>query len=172
MGLLMVSYKSVETVDSSSYSEEDENIFVVDSTNHGFAVRGTHEGLVLGARYRGVDPLAYGWSYAWYNKFREELSQVLLGVGPRVVWHAPEDWVGKPGVGLIDFSDSSGVIGPVMASRLADELGASEEYVLGEWSPESVKDDHLLGAYKDFSRNYAQVLELMRHARSGCVVFQ
>lgn len=73
-------------------------------------------------------------SYGGYNRWRDSLSQLVLGVPAERVWHSPVLY--DRCVELINFSDCEGVIGPVTSEKLAADMcavreqffSASEEY--------------------------------------------
>lgn len=78
-------------------------------------------------------------SYSGYNRWREKLSLLALGVMPEEVWDQPELYRGKPFVELIHFSDCEGVIGPKTSAKLAKDFvefkeRAEEDEGLKEYS--------------------------------------
>ena len=56
--------------------------------------------------------------YGHYNRWREKLCLVMLGVEPEEVWRNPDAFKGKPFVDLINFADNEGIIGPATAGYL------------------------------------------------------
>ena len=61
-------------------------------------------------------------SYGGYNRWRNELCQVMLGVNARVVWESPSKWSDSEFYELIDFSDCEGFIGPRTCAKLARDF--------------------------------------------------
>ncbi len=57
-------------------------------------------------------------SYSGYNNWREQLSQLMLGVKPETVWRNPDQFKYSPFVELIHFSDCEGSIGPDTSRKL------------------------------------------------------
>lgn len=57
-------------------------------------------------------------SYSSYNQFRDDLCRAIHGVSSHHVYENLEDYVGKPFIGLINFSDCDGMIGPEISSIL------------------------------------------------------
>ena len=79
---------------------------------------------------------AGSWSYSGYNRWREAVSMLALGVMPRRVWDNPEDFAGQPFAELIHFADNEGTIGPVVAARLAVDFATYDDKardVMDEW---------------------------------------
>ena len=100
---------------------------------------GRADGIKCGACYAAeeddVGEAGY-WSYGGYNRWREALSMLALGVMPRRVWDKPDDFAGQPFVELINFSDCEGTIGPDVAARLAVDFATYDEKARGamdEW---------------------------------------
>jgi hypothetical protein len=65
-------------------------------------------------------------SYGGYNAWREALAR-LVGVTPRQVWDAPDRYADLPFVGLINFSDCEGAIGPEASAALARDFAEWED---------------------------------------------
>jgi len=61
-------------------------------------------------------------SYGGYNRWREWLAQLFLDAQPRTVWANPGKYQDKPFIELIEFSDSEGLIGPVVSAKLSDDF--------------------------------------------------
>lgn len=92
--------------------------------------------------YRTDDEVVQGgsWSYSGYNRWREALAAMALGVTPWTVWNegTPYDgpYAGKPFVELIHFSDCEGIIGPRTAKKLAADFADWNDrakVALDEW---------------------------------------
>ena len=63
-------------------------------------------------------------SYGGYNRWREDLALLMLGVAPRMVWLRPDEFAGAPFYELIAFSDAEGAIGAEVSAKLADDFRA------------------------------------------------
>ncbi len=70
----------------------------------------------------GKELMFAAWSYWRYNRWRELLSFVALGVPPEVVWENADEYSGKPFVELIHMADNEGAIGPVTSKKLAADF--------------------------------------------------
>ncbi len=57
-------------------------------------------------------------SYSSYNQFRDDLCRAIHGVSSHHVYENIEEYVRKPFIGLINFSDCDGMIGPEISSIL------------------------------------------------------
>lgn len=87
-------------------------------------------------------------SYGGYNRWREWLSALALGVAPEKVWNDYETWVGSPFVELIDFSDCEGLIGPKTSEKLAQDF---ETFLA---VAERDRDDYYLTTYRHFANAF------------------
>jgi hypothetical protein len=84
--------------------------------------------IIEGGVYK-VNGEAYNFragSYSGYNEWRGDLSQLMLGVSARTVWGREEEFKDKPFYELINFSDCEGIIGPVVARKLAADFAAHQ----------------------------------------------
>lgn len=61
-------------------------------------------------------------SYSGYNDWRDWLAQTMLGVSAKTVWQNEGAYQGKPFYELIHFSDAEGIIGSVVAVKLAADF--------------------------------------------------
>lgn len=61
-------------------------------------------------------------SYSGYNAWRNALARVAGYGSADAVWKAPDEFAGRPFVELIEFSDCEGVIGPIVAAKLAKDF--------------------------------------------------
>lgn len=66
-------------------------------------------------------------SYSGYNDWREWLSVTMLGVTPRTIWQNAAKYQGFPFYELINFSDAEGIIGPVVAAKLATDFAVHQK---------------------------------------------
>lgn len=57
-----------------------------------------------------------------YSEWRSELAKRFLHTDPKSVWGHPDKFTGQPFAELVNFSDCEGVIGPVIAAKLADDF--------------------------------------------------
>lgn len=75
-------------------------------------------------------------AYSGYNRYREALSVMALGVTPDAVWKNPQEYDGQPFVEQINFADNEGAIGSHAAVKLAGDYAAWEARAMGtldEW---------------------------------------
>lgn len=87
-------------------------------------------------------------SYSGYNRWREALSRLGLGVDPEQVWGSPEFYAGKPFFEVVCFSDCEGAIGAEVSAKLAADFAAYEERAATEL------DEYDLRVYRDFRRAF------------------
>lgn len=66
-------------------------------------------------------------SYSGYNRWRELLSVLMLGVTPSAVWRTRVQYSDRPFFYLINFSDSEGLIAGPAAERLARDFAAYQD---------------------------------------------
>jgi hypothetical protein len=80
--------------------------------------------IIEGGVYRinGDEVDVHGGSYTGYNEWRDWLSRTMLGVPARAVWENEEIYKGRPFYELINFSDCEGIIGSVVAAKLAADF--------------------------------------------------
>jgi hypothetical protein len=109
------------------------------------------DGLVTGI-YR-VDGETFEFragSYSGYNAWRAWLCRTMLQKTPEYVWSHLEDFVGKPFIELIDFSDCEGTIGSDVCAKLAHDFAAHRnvaERTQGE-------DDYNLRKYDEWHKAF------------------
>lgn len=75
-------------------------------------------------------------SYAAYNKWREWLSLMALGIEPQGVWNNPMAYASKPFFELIHFSDCEGILGTEVCRELAQDFAGFQTQAdqhLDEW---------------------------------------
>lgn len=87
-------------------------------------------------------------SYSGYGYFREKLSRLALDVEPAQVWNNPDNFVDKPFVDLINFSDCEGVIGPETSARLFRDFERHLERA--KTFPKENEYDFFLNTYLSF----------------------
>jgi hypothetical protein len=68
----------------------------------------------------------WGSAYSAYNRWRAWLSQTMLNADPREVWRNEAKYSGAPFYELINFSDCEGIIGPVVAKKLAADFASHQ----------------------------------------------
>jgi hypothetical protein len=61
-------------------------------------------------------------SYSSYNYWRRMLSFIVLGIAPENIWNNSSQFLDKPFVELIHFSDCEGVIGSKVSAKLAKDF--------------------------------------------------
>jgi hypothetical protein len=103
-------------------------------------------------------------SYSGYNLWRDQLSQFALGVPASVVWHAPEQFAGRPFVELINFTDCDGRIGTQLAGKLAADFRTHADSA-AKYAATAEDGEGFLENYHDF----AHAFELA--ARDGALRF-
>ena len=87
-------------------------------------------------------------SYGGYNFWRDQLAQMALGMRAERVWSS--GWQG-PFVELIYFPDNEGVIGPVVAAKLAKDF-ADFEHRAQEFSASIPDGSDWLESYGEWKR--------------------
>lgn len=121
---------------------------------------GQHDNIVEGP-YAFAESISFSvGSYHGYNHWREQLCKAVHGVGPEVIWDAPDEWRGKPFVELINFSDCEGTIGTNTSAKLADDFRNHEPVYTGD------DQTWFWDAYRDFQKAF----ELA--AKNGAVSFR
>lgn len=81
---------------------------------------GRTAGIESGATYRASDTFGFSaGSYGGYNRWREQLAQLAGFISPRSVWD--KETKEGPFVEQINFADNEGVIGPIVAAKLAKD---------------------------------------------------
>lgn len=170
MGLDISAYSGLKVVEKPELDQEgeplhDDQILIsgelIAITEDEF--HGRTEGCVAGV-YTCED--RYGFhagSYSGYNVWREQLSQFALKKSPEAVWGGPG--LKGPFVELIWFSDCEGVIGPVVAAKLAKDFSDFQDRA-NEYANQDVSDgDYWLEHYNDWRKAF----ELA--AQNGAVEF-
>jgi len=132
MGLDITAYRQLVLAENQSADDVDELKFYENSSFPGRA-----EGLNLDALYKREPDKSFGFragSYGRYNKWRDQLSLMAHGITAAEFWKLDD----QPSAfrELIDFSDCEGVIGPVVAAKLAEDFA--------EYQPkaDAYGDDH------------------------------
>jgi hypothetical protein len=130
------------------YDEADDRGLLMVYPNPDFAAIGQDDGLERGA-YSGErgDGFRAG-SYSGYNRWREQLSMMALGVMPRIVWNNPDEFEGRPFYEIVHFADNEGVIGPKTSAKLAkdfeDHLDKAREEL----------DEYSFGKYEEWLKAF------------------
>ena len=148
MGLDVSVYERVEHIGAFNEREHDDCDEVVHLYYAGFEQRG--DGLVEGAyRVSGETEAFRAGSYSGYNRWREQLCDMVCGRKPEAVWSGE---VAPLAFGeLINFADNEGFIGPKTSAKLANDFetlaGQAEDYArrLGE-----IEGRWFLDRYRDF----------------------
>jgi hypothetical protein len=134
--------------DDSFYDEADERGLSVAYPNRDFAEVGQDDGLERGG-YSGERGGGFrAGSYSGYNRWREQLSMMALGVMPTVVWRNQGEFKDKPFYEIVHFSDCEGVIGPKTSAKLAkdfeDHLDKAREEL----------DEYSFGKYEEWLKAF------------------
>lgn len=69
-------------------------------------------------------------SYSGYNAWREDLSNLALGVSARAVWRHPGEYVSQPFFELINFTDCDGIISQEVCADLAHDFVSMRDEIL------------------------------------------
>jgi hypothetical protein len=105
-------------------------------------------------------------SYSGYGEFRRALCRAILGVEPQRVWEEQEAFKGRPFFNLINFSDCEGVIGPLTASKLADDFADPQHRAKFETQMKDHADrDYYLQKYDEWAEAFKVA------ADNGMVIF-
>jgi hypothetical protein len=107
-------------------------------------------------RSAGITPGIYAFaeafefragSYGGYGAFRRALSEMALHQPPEDIW---EDSAPKgPFVELINFADNEGIIGPVVAGKLAQDFAEHESNIFAQ-----THDDYFRAKYRDWRKAF------------------
>jgi hypothetical protein len=112
-------------------------------------------------------------SYSYYNWWREELCEFALDTEPEEVWMYPEDFVGRPFVELIDFTDCDGRIGTNVAAKLAADFtihaARAKRYAARVTHPDSPDDPEVGAGWLQNYRDFARAFRLA--AKNGALAF-
>ena len=155
MGLDIVAYKNLKWLDPQPEDWQENTVHIY----HNSEWEKEHRGDNLQAGYYAADR-EYSFragSYSGYNRWREWLSELALGVAPETVWHSHEAYKDKPFAELINFSDCEGTLGPKVCAKLAKDFK--------DFEAQAKADEDAYYVYKEFMT----VFELT--ANNGAVVF-
>ena len=129
MGLDISAHSKIELIEQidadtwyDKYGDDGSITYIYDCTDAEHASRTA--GVTVGAAYR-INGESHGFragSYSGYNEWRNDLAVLMLGVPASAVWGDTAAYADKPFYELIDFSDCEGVIGPVVAAKLARDF--------------------------------------------------
>lgn len=78
-------------------------------------------------RITGDEYSPWGAPYSAYGRWRNWLSETMLGVPASIVWQNEARYTGEPFYELINFSDCQGIIGTEVAAKLAADFAAHQE---------------------------------------------
>lgn len=123
---------SIEAWEAKYWRHEGEMPFKTAHATHwerAFAVRAAP--IVKDGVYR-IDGERFDFragSYSSYNEWRNWLSLTMLDVLARTVWENRAQYVGKPFYELIGFSDAEGIIGSVVAQKLAADFSEHQSKI-------------------------------------------
>lgn len=135
-----------------AYIDGDEIIYFTDFPER---LDGQPKGVYSGERL----PSFRAGSYGGYNRWREKLSQMAIGVDPQTVWDNWKKYKDEPFALLIHFSDCEGAIGPESSLILHGQFEAWREQARDEM------DRWEFEVYEDFAKAFEEV------AGNGFVVF-
>jgi hypothetical protein len=160
MGLDIAVYTDLEFVRSEPVTDSDYEDYIHIFVNPDFPA--SRAAPLKTGFYEGVDVMGFrAGSYGSYNRWREKLSQLVLGVEPRLVWVNEAEFKHMPLFELIHFSDCEGVIGSEAAARLAGHFAAYEG--------EARDNDDPYGSFFEIYQNFSKAFDLA--ATGGAMVF-
>lgn len=137
-------------LDDQGYPMDGETIWRasgVSETNNQWP--GRAEGLSDRATYKIGESFGFrAGSYGGYNNFRAALAQLAGMPQPKLIWDSPTP-VHGPFVELINFSDCEGVIGPVVATKLASDFAEHEAAILAK-----APDAYFRQRYRDWRKAF------------------
>ena len=91
-------------------------------------------------------------SYSGYNEFRDELSELALGISADKLWTNPDPHMGKPFVELLLIPPYANAIGPVTSAKLLKDFNCYLAAARKRWRSKSTA--WLLENYMDFRRAF------------------
>lgn len=102
-------------------------------------------------------------SYSGYNRWRNQLSEMIIKVPARAVWDRPDYYKSSPFFHLICFSDCEGMIGGAAAQKLLKDFAAHQETVTA--LPDILENEGFARVYADFQKAFEMA------ANNGLVIF-
>jgi hypothetical protein len=152
MGLDITAYKNTKLVEVLTDADEFEDKYSDRWEEYDYVYRGEHDfpdrlpPIVPGGVYKFDDSFRFrAGSYSGYNVWREKLSDMALGVIPRMVWDNYEQFTGRPFVELIHFSDCEGILGTEVCKKLLKDFQDFQDSAnqhQDEWFTERYNDWH------------------------------
>lgn len=155
MGLDITAYTKVKLIETLEDIEEWEtkywmadNDTQTDYIYSGYFKDGNYhkewaEGLEPGGVYKYEDCHSFrAGSYSGYNRWREWLSMLGLGVMPETVWKNAKLYENKPFYRLINFSDCEGIISSKFSKELAKHFADHQSIVDASDSDEYYKEKY------------------------------
>jgi hypothetical protein len=123
MGLDITWYRNLRPLPDHPESDAcwDEHVRLYDNSDFS----GRFEGLVARCYEQPGDGQSNSFragSYSGYNRWRENLCRLALGVLPETIWGDPNRFIGLPFYEIINFADNEGAIGPVVSAKLARDF--------------------------------------------------
>lgn len=109
-----------------------------------------------------------GWSsfrvgaYSTYNHYRDQLSQLALGVPAKAAWADRAKYRARPFYEQVDFSDCEGTIAGDVARKLDMDYEEWEERAREAWG----EDSYLFETYTNFRDAFRQAAET-----AGAVIY-
>jgi hypothetical protein len=138
---------------------------------------GRTEGLTSGSHFKCEELHAFrAGSYGGYNWWRNQLALMAYGKSAEEIWSDPN--LAGPFIEVINFSDCEGIIGPVVAAKLARDFSNHIEQAK-RFAPQRSGDDDPIfdsnppserqGWFLEAYQLWARAFELA--ADGGCVRF-
>lgn len=159
MGLDITAYRNLgpTDIDASTYEEFEEHddgtmVFVPEYMLNGVENRwpGRTEGLTAGVHTYADCHCFRAGSYGGYNAWRNDLARYAGYGSASAVWYGDVDATAFRE--LISFTDCDGVIGPVVAAKLAVDFQQNEETIRAQVAEEHPADtaDYWMERYTDW----------------------
>lgn len=174
MGLDITAYRNLgpTDIDVTTYEEFEEHddgamIFVPEQTLNSVENHwpGRTEGLTAGVHTYADCHCFRAGSYGGYNAWRDDLARYAGYGSAGAVWNGDVDATAF--LELINFTDCDGIIGPVVAAKLAVDFTENEEVIRAKVTAE--RDDHDAAYWMQRYDNWKIAFEMA--AQGGMVEF-
>ena len=160
MGLDCTAYSNIKLLHEINKNNEDTDDFwergLARLYMTGFA---RHSDNLKDGWYEAED--SYGWcagSYSGYNRWRNTVSEVGLGVPAKVVWENFDQYEDEGLAWLVHFSDCEGFIGPETSKKILVGL-------------QKIQEDNLFTDEYDLVKLNHWIIGMTLAANNGAVVF-
>lgn len=110
-------------------------------------------GIESGATYKIGDSFGFrAGSYSGYGQFRRWLAGAMGWPSIETLWG--QDNVSGPFVELLHFADNEGVIGPVVAAKLAKDFADNEERIVAIAEQDGSEGAYYLQKYREWRKAF------------------